>query len=668
MTVVGGLVGGLWHRREPQEFTSTTAVLLAPISTYIDLDPSNGAPPQVSIDTDAQIAISDRVVNRITKTTGESAEDTRAAMSLAAPPLSTVLRLSYTASSPLDAAFGASAWAEALLAERARVLAASVASYRSVLEDQVSRIRSVLALGELDPATTTTINDQVGRLETALQRLDRQVPSPGRLLTAAPLPKGSDPSDPEVQVTSGALIGLLIGLGLTARRRRSAPRPNAGPSKGGLPYRRESLVRDALRHRRPTIAVAVLLGIVAGVALTALVAERQEATAALALRPLPGNAYGQDPRRDQTEAMQNEAQSVRSDDVLTAAAAMVGGNQTVSNLQQSIRVVVPPRTTTVQITYSGADRASAAENAESVLLAFMEYRERRARDNIDVRLEGLTRQINFASGQLERALSRVSTGTPNQQSYHGLLAVSSSLRLSDLELERMRVASLSTSAGRAAPPTVGEAHGLSPITFGGAGLMVGLCVGLAAAVWRERRFDRVRRLQDIEHNGITVLASEESRAKASAWNRDDFARRASGALLRRWGSPVRLAVVPASPEVADVELARLLTNGLLQLGHGAVLVDPSQAGPPAPSDASVIVDCGVPGAMDPAVFSSVEHIVGLVVLDETTHAELEALRNFASAHGRQLHGVVVMSTTHVAAEPDPAVPAALTSSMLQEQP
>ncbi len=101
LTFLGGVVGMLWESRQPPSYTSSAAVLLAPMSSYVDLDPDNGYPPQVSIDTDARLANSDVVVARVVDRTGSTAREVREAMSIAAPPSSTVLRLSYTASSPI---------------------------------------------------------------------------------------------------------------------------------------------------------------------------------------------------------------------------------------------------------------------------------------------------------------------------------------------------------------------------------------------------------------------------------------------------------------------------------------------------------------------------------------------------------------------------------------
>ncbi len=210
------------------------------------------------------------------------------------------------------------------------------------------------------------------------------------------------------------MLGLLAGAGVVGlgwTRRSRPPRPDPVPHRlEGETYQRTSLLRDTIRHRRLTIACGMLAGLLGGLSFTSIIAERQEATAALVLQPLPGNAYGQDPRRDQTEAMQNEAQSVRSDEVLTTAAELIGQDQTVNELQRRVRVQVPPRTTTVRIIYGTTDAATATRNVEQVLTAYVEYRAQRASDAIETRLGALSDQIADVSSQLEQALSIAAYG------------------------------------------------------------------------------------------------------------------------------------------------------------------------------------------------------------------------------------------------------------------
>ncbi|MGH9246799.1 MAG: hypothetical protein ACRD29_21310 [Acidimicrobiales bacterium] len=684
LSILGAAAGAAWDSRLPRRYTSTTAVLLAPTSGYVDLDPANGAPPQVTIDTDARIALSDAVVERVAEETGSTRAQVRDASSLSAPPLSTVLRLSYTASTPRVATVGASTWADAALAERERVLAASSEQYRRVLEEEVRRVRNVLALGGFDPTTTISINEQVVRLETALQRLERQTSSGGRLLTAPGPPKRPNPTDPEVPVVSGMMLGTLAGVGLTtarsSRRNRKSTWDVHAAAVEGVLYRRPSLLRDTVGQRRPTIAAGALLGVLAGWMLTGVVADRQDATAALVLRSLPGNAYGQDPRRDQTQAMQNEVQSVRSDQVLGSAAALMRRTVTITDLQRRVRVTVPPRTTTVRITYGGADATTAAENAQHVLTAYIDYRAQRAQDAIQTRLEGLSGQISDVSAQLQQSLAIVATGSPNQQAYQRLLAVSLSQRLLNLETERMRVASLPTSAGTAVPPTVVRARGAaSPLLIGGAGSLFGLVAGLAAAIVHERRADRLRHARDLEGNGIVVLAAEQPRGALSALDREDFARRAAGALLRRRRPPFRLALVAASPTIDTVGLADVLALGFVHLGRAAVVVDVQQRtarrtyidasarprlraetradidgllrGRAHPRRAVVIVACGSPTEADGTLLTAADLVAGVVVVHRSTHSDVESLRNQISQRGRSLDGVVALATADIGLRP-----------------
>ncbi|MGH3316453.1 MAG: hypothetical protein ACRDO0_09955 [Nocardioidaceae bacterium] len=246
-TVIGLAGAAVWHVQQPPTFTSTASVLLTPVPGFVDTDPSGRAPRSVTIDTDAQLAVSSSTVAAVARATGDAPASVAAGLTMSAPPLTKVLRLSYTAPQPRKARLGATVAARSLIASRREFLGA-------IQLDQIARLQLEVArraadLEQLEAAGAglerrREAQDQLGTLRTRLTDLYAARSSPGEVLEAARPPTAADSTDPEVALATGALLGLSFALGVIwlyeARQRRRA----ANRSSTRAPKRRAASVAE----------------------------------------------------------------------------------------------------------------------------------------------------------------------------------------------------------------------------------------------------------------------------------------------------------------------------------------------------------------------------------------------------------------------------------------
>jgi polysaccharide biosynthesis transport protein len=228
-TVIGVVGAAGWHAQQPPVYTSTASVLLTPVPGFVDTDPTGRAPRSVTIDTDAQLAASSTTVAAVARATGDARATAAAGLNMSAPPLTRVLRLSYTAPQPRKARLGAMVAARSLLASRREFLGA-------IQLDQIARLQLEVArrAGDLEQLEAAgaglerrrEAQDQLGTLRTRMTDLYAARSSPGEVLEAARTPTAPDPADPEVALATGALLGFSFALGVAwlseARQRRRA--------------------------------------------------------------------------------------------------------------------------------------------------------------------------------------------------------------------------------------------------------------------------------------------------------------------------------------------------------------------------------------------------------------------------------------------------------------
>jgi uncharacterized protein involved in exopolysaccharide biosynthesis len=218
---VGVVCATGWQLRQPPTYTATASVLLTPVPGYVDTDPAGREPRTVTIDTDAQLVRSAAPVAAVARALGQDPATTLAGLRLSAPSLTEVLEVSYTDGDPRDARLGAAVAARSLINARREYLAALQPGQIGVLQLEVTRRAAELdALAAAGASRTRreTLAEALATLRSRLAGLYAARRTPGEVLQAPRLPDAPDPTDPEVPLTSGLLLGLLAGCGAGALR------------------------------------------------------------------------------------------------------------------------------------------------------------------------------------------------------------------------------------------------------------------------------------------------------------------------------------------------------------------------------------------------------------------------------------------------------------------
>jgi len=234
-----GLTAGLGvYWAAPPSYTATSVVELSEAAPTIDLSPVGAQPKPVSVDTDAQILAGDEVVAAVARATGNTRSSTRMSLAVTARPLTRVLEISFTSSSPETAEVGAQRAAATFLAARGRLVVQRVEDYLVEVGARTASPKQsdVLATAELSGVAESRVEGWRERAIAA--RL--QLRGPGTILEEARITSSADRGDLEVPVVSGASLGALLGLGLSLGRQRhrverlrSAGRPTVTTAEPG---------------------------------------------------------------------------------------------------------------------------------------------------------------------------------------------------------------------------------------------------------------------------------------------------------------------------------------------------------------------------------------------------------------------------------------------------
>jgi capsular polysaccharide biosynthesis protein len=188
---------------------------------------------QVDLDTEAQLVGSQTIAQAAATPLGEDTEAVRAAVEVTVPTNTTLMRISYRATTPARAQAGASAVAAAYLAHRRQdaedALAGDRRAAQKVLDDSRQQLVQILQRRHsgdssiLDPATQHLLHGQVDVAAGQLAALSATVPLGGRIVRPAALPTAAVSPDRVLVLLSGLAGGALLGLAAAVARDRRDP-------------------------------------------------------------------------------------------------------------------------------------------------------------------------------------------------------------------------------------------------------------------------------------------------------------------------------------------------------------------------------------------------------------------------------------------------------------
>ncbi len=223
-----GLLGGVYLGIDTADtYVATTDVVLrAP--TDDPFNPSLAPDKAINIGSERQVALSSSIADEAAKKLGISAKDftgLRSGLQVTNPPQTMVLRFTYTASSPKEAAKRANAISEAYLTKRQEALDVTrdrmVKGYQEQrdpvaknLDELVKQINAMPAGPARDAAysSKTDLQSKVNTLNSNIAKLQALDMTPGRVTSAATPPSGADGPGIPMSLALGAAVGLALGL------------------------------------------------------------------------------------------------------------------------------------------------------------------------------------------------------------------------------------------------------------------------------------------------------------------------------------------------------------------------------------------------------------------------------------------------------------------------
>ena len=237
--VVGLLLAVEMLMLSSKTYVSTAGVLVLPTGVDNASVAGGRTGGEINLDTEAQLLTSVDVATRarnLLKVPDEP-RDLAANVTVAVPPNTSVLNISYSASTPEDAQRSAQAFAQAYLDSRAAVATAKLKTQAAALQEQITAARKTLqevtgkkaALPETSPdradadAQENILINQITQLSGDLSPLQAALAAkiePGRVINSPKLPVAPTDPNPKIYLPSGLLLGLLIGLGLATLLQR----------------------------------------------------------------------------------------------------------------------------------------------------------------------------------------------------------------------------------------------------------------------------------------------------------------------------------------------------------------------------------------------------------------------------------------------------------------
>jgi capsular polysaccharide biosynthesis protein len=331
------------------------------------------------------------------------------------------------------------------------------------------------------------------------------------------------------------------------------------PSATGLPP-----LRSLRRHLVLLLAATFLGALVFGGAASQL-ATRYQSTASVLLRPLPGNPYSPDAQGSDLTNLETESQLVTSTDVVRAVGEALGDRLEAPIRLPSVVVSVAPNTQIVRISYTDPSPEVAAQVSDQFAQSYLEFRQERRNAKIDQQVEGLTTRIDAVQQQLEKLRKQGrSEDDAEVKSLGG--------QLLNLRLQLTTAKAAETQAGEVIAQSPARRSGIAipPWAATLVGAVLGLALGVAVALVRERSSTTVRTLDDLESLGVTVLGHESPDGDQAP---SDSALMAGAVVNRRVPRPATITISHLSGPSPDHEFAEDLAHAVSLGADGVLVVD-----------------------------------------------------------------------------------------------
>jgi capsular polysaccharide biosynthesis protein len=267
---------------------------------------------------------------------------------------------------------------------------------------------------------------------------------------------------------------------------------------------RARLIGDALRRQAWIIVAAAALGALLGYGASLARPGSYVATAQVTINPLAGNPY--DPSvsgQDAATAVQTEAKVASSDSVSELVARQM--HEDPGKLEKGVSVSVLPNSQIIEFAFASGNASFAHEAAQAFADTYLDYRaDQTTRVNAD-QVASLTDQQNTVRGELSDANTKKAHGVPGQdpliKSYQSQIA-SLGAQINALKAQKPGPGRVISQAS-----TPSARSGFGRMIYVAGGMILGLVGGVALALARQRRDERILHADEIEAADIPVIAT-----------------------------------------------------------------------------------------------------------------------------------------------------------------
>lgn len=321
----------------------------------------------------------------------------------------------------------------------------------------------------------------------------------------------------------------------------------------------------SLRHHLTLLLAATFLGALVFGGAASQLATRYQSTASVLLRPLPGNPYSPDAQGSDLTNLETESQLVTSTAVVGAVEEALGDQLEEPIRLQSTVVSVAPNTQIVRISYTDPSPEVAAEVSDQFAQSYLEFRQEARNDKIDQQVDGLTSRIDAVQKQLTKLRKQGrSEDDAEVKSFGG--------QLLNLRLQLTTAEAAETQAGEVIAQSPARRSGIAipPWAATLVGAVLGLALGVAVALVRERSGTTLRTLDDLENLGVTVLGHESGDGDRAP---SDSALMAGAVVNRRVPRPATITISHLSGSSQDDAFAEDLAHALSLGADGVLVVD-----------------------------------------------------------------------------------------------
>jgi len=269
-----------------------------------------------------------------------------------------------------------------------------------------------------------------------------------------------------------------------------------------------------IRRQWWLVAVAILLGLAGGMWYTAAQPKTYTSTTEVLVTPtgVEDDAVSTTSRTRTEINLDTEAQLVTSTAVVAQAADILGTDAPLGEVADRVQITVPPNTEVLSIDYSASTGAAARDGAAAFAVAYLANRSEAATAQIAARQQLRQAQLSTLTESLQ--VITASLGTLDPESGERAVAEAQvqllSAQIATLTAAANELGSTAVTPGRAITEATLPSRPSSPVVLvnlaGGA--MLGLLLGFAAALLRQRSDGRLRTADEVTRvTGLPVLVS-----------------------------------------------------------------------------------------------------------------------------------------------------------------